>query len=489
MPTFPTDSAVYMKKDVLNEKLNDISSEEGLTPRQAIATKEFAILSTKIMLTELVFFYLLFVYKMSANGSQVLDNSFHYNFEPFFTLQPNLETRKQQLKAWRQLIVDYYESISGYVLDVNQSINEPLFRNNKINRQLSLDSIRVILNDLHSNGLIEWLDQKRQDKCYVYWKRPEEWAQLIHKWVEEKSLNNTVCTLYEITSGEQTVDYAFHGLNEDILVKALKCLEINGKAVLINFDNNSGITSGEQTVDYAFHGLNEDILIKALKCLEIDGKAVLINFDNNSGPFGQTFIADDFFLSIVGASAAVCNTLCRILVGHLKDMTTYKICCLPLSCLATILVVALPLTPYTHRMVYAVCVVCAVGIVGSQYALMPSAITEAFGERFASINIGLVYMSTVIADIAGAFASQHLTDTLGWSGMIALVGVCALIDFLITFLLPNNQHLRLKKRLVNRDMKSLKAKCCDDKPFAIGVYNCNTIANTMTTRRTKATRL
>lgn len=40
--------------------------------------------------------------------------------------------------------------------------------------------------------------------------------------------------------------------------------------------------------------------------------------------------------------------------------------------------------------------VSAIGIVGSQYALMPSAVGEAFGERYASINIGLVYMSTVL---------------------------------------------------------------------------------------------
>lgn len=63
--------------------------------------------------------------------------------------------------------------------------------------------------------------------------------------------------------------------------------------------------------------------------------------------------------------------------------------------MATILVVTLPFTSYTHHIVYAVWVVSAVGIIGSQYALMPSAVTEAFGERYASINIGLVYMSTV----------------------------------------------------------------------------------------------
>jgi hypothetical protein len=58
-------------------------------------------------------------------------------------------------------------------------------------------------------------------------------------------------------------------------------------------------------------------------------------------------------------------------------------------------VVTLPLTSYAHRIVYGIWVVAAVGIIGSQYALMPSAVTEAFGEKYASINIGLVYMSTV----------------------------------------------------------------------------------------------
>lgn len=206
-------------------------------------------------------------------------------------------------------------------------------------------------------------------------------------------------------------------------------------------------------------------------------------------PFGQTFIKNDFFLSAVGACAAVCNTLCRVLLGHIKDLTTYKICCIPLSCIASVLVVTLPLTAYTHRIVYAIWVVAAVGIVGSQYALMPSAVTEAFGEKYASINIGLVYMSTVIADIAGAFASQLLTDTLGWSGMIALVGVCALFDFLITFLLPNNQRLILKKRLINQEFKAHKltgGESTNGQPKAIvpPPYVCTNNTHGIATRRT-----
>ncbi|XP_054153329.1 vacuolar protein-sorting-associated protein 25-like [Oppia nitens] len=176
----------------------------------------------------------------TIGANQVLDKSFHYNFEPFFTIQPNIETRRQQLKAWRQLICDYYEVINEHVLDVNKAINDPIFKNNKISRQLSLDSLRVILDDMQSNGLIEWID-KKQDNCYVYWKRPQDWAQLVLKWVDEKALNNTVCTFYEIVSSDETKNYPFHGLNEQILIKALQCLEKQGKAVLMSFDNNSGV--------------------------------------------------------------------------------------------------------------------------------------------------------------------------------------------------------------------------------------------------------
>ena len=74
-----------MNKDVLDAKLSQMSSEEGLTPRQAIQTKEFALLSTKIMLTELVFFYLLFVYKVRHELLTQLYHIFAY-LQQIYTL-------------------------------------------------------------------------------------------------------------------------------------------------------------------------------------------------------------------------------------------------------------------------------------------------------------------------------------------------------------------------------------------------------------------
>lgn len=162
----------------------------------------------------------------------------HYNFPPFFTLQPNLQTRKSQLAAWRSLILSYCQSKKVFVLDVNQ--NDPLFANDSINRQLSQDAIRIVLDDLKQHQRIEWID-KSHNRCLVYWKTPTEWATSIYSWAQQKALMNSVCTLYEIVSGDDSVGYDFHGLHEAILKKALESLEKDGKVAIISFDGNEGV--------------------------------------------------------------------------------------------------------------------------------------------------------------------------------------------------------------------------------------------------------
>lgn len=47
----------------------------------------------------------------------------------------------------------------------------------------------------HANRSIAW----------IYWRRPEEWAEVILEWIEETGQKGSVVTLYEITQGEATV--------------------------------------------------------------------------------------------------------------------------------------------------------------------------------------------------------------------------------------------------------------------------------------------
>lgn len=163
-----------------------------------------------------------------------------YNFPPFFTIQPNLETRKAQMAAWRTLFLNYCNDKKIYSIEVKQIINEPIFKNQSINRQLSNEAIQTVLEDVHQHGNLEWLD-KNHTKALVYWKSPSEWGKLIYNWANEKSLINTVCTFYEILYGDDTVDCEFHGLDEQIFKNALQSLENENKAVVISFDGNQGV--------------------------------------------------------------------------------------------------------------------------------------------------------------------------------------------------------------------------------------------------------
>ena len=163
-----------------------------------------------------------------------------YNFPPFFTIQPNSVTRSQQLRAWRSLILGYCTFHKIHSLAFNDSLlNLPLFNNTSINRSLTKESLKVILNDLEAEGLLKWSDGKQE--FFIYWKTPEEWADLIHKHVSESGLKNSVCTFYELTEADEVRHLPFYQLHQDILKKALHVLEKRGQATIITMADSEGV--------------------------------------------------------------------------------------------------------------------------------------------------------------------------------------------------------------------------------------------------------
>lgn len=195
-------------------------------------------------------------------------------------------------------------------------------------------------------------------------------------------------------------------------------------------------------------------------------------------PFGQTFIHDDYFLSSVGAACAISNTFGRLTMGHLKDKFGYKAVSIPLSAITLTFILLMPLTRYLRKMSYGIAIILAVGGVGSQYALMPSAAQDSFGDKYASVNIGFVYMSTVVATVSSALLSQNLTSMIGWNGMIFLMATFSAIDFISTFFMPNDPAARLRKRceqfyaekaqtiLMNKKVANISSVTINDVPIA-----------------------
>lgn len=168
------------------------------------------------------------------------DWPWQYKFPPFFTIQPNIQTRAKQLEAWCTLVLAYQKYMKQYNLDVNEAQSSELFYNKQLDRRLNLDGIYTILEELRKRGNLEWKDKNRS-ACKLMWRSPAEWGKLIYNWISSKSMTNTVCTLFELSEGEDSEGTEFHGLDKEILNLALKSLESEGKAEIINFDGNEGV--------------------------------------------------------------------------------------------------------------------------------------------------------------------------------------------------------------------------------------------------------
>ncbi|XP_008570114.1 PREDICTED: vacuolar protein-sorting-associated protein 25 isoform X1 [Galeopterus variegatus] len=177
-----------------------------------------------------------------------------YRFPPFFTLQPNVDTRQKQLAAWCSLVLSFCRLHKQCSMTVMEAQESPLFNNVKLQRKLPVESIQIVLEELRKKGNLEWLD-KNKSSFLIMWRRPEEWGKLIYQWEnnqKERSLlrnvkvsrsgqNNSVFTLYELTNGEDTEDEEFHGLDEATLLRALQALQQEHKAEIITISDGRGV--------------------------------------------------------------------------------------------------------------------------------------------------------------------------------------------------------------------------------------------------------
>ncbi|XP_003414304.2 vacuolar protein-sorting-associated protein 25 isoform X1 [Loxodonta africana] len=163
-----------------------------------------------------------------------------YRFPPFFTLQPNVDTRQKQLAAWCSLVLSFCRLHKQSSMTVMEAQESPLFNNVKLQRKLPVESIQIVLEELRKKGNLEWLD-KNKSSFLIMWRRPEEWGKLIYQWVSKSGQNNSVFTLYELTNGEDTEDEEFHGLDEATLLRALQALQQEHKAEIITVSDGRGV--------------------------------------------------------------------------------------------------------------------------------------------------------------------------------------------------------------------------------------------------------
>ncbi|KAF5294980.1 hypothetical protein FQR65_LT10623 [Abscondita terminalis] len=163
-----------------------------------------------------------------------------HSFPPFFTLQPHAETRARQISVWRTLILDYCRSTKICLIDIREASRHTLFSNTNINRKLNAQFLLTILIDLQRTQNADPID-KQKFRWFIYWNTLEEWASIIYDYVSSRGANNSVFTLFELTQGDDVQDEEFSGLQTDVLIKALRALEAQGKCELMLSDDQEGV--------------------------------------------------------------------------------------------------------------------------------------------------------------------------------------------------------------------------------------------------------
>lgn len=159
-----------------------------------------------------------------------------YSFPPFFTIQPVLATREKQMGLWRELILRYHTDRKIKTLVVHDC---PLWKNSNIERELSHEAVQAVMDDFVKSGHGEWEDPDVQTRCRILWRKPEQLASDIYVWAEANGYINSVCTVYELHSGEDVNGMSFQGADEELLRRALDILEDQGKCTMFKGETSS----------------------------------------------------------------------------------------------------------------------------------------------------------------------------------------------------------------------------------------------------------
>ncbi|KAH0492656.1 hypothetical protein TgHK011_007600 [Trichoderma gracile] len=177
-----------------------------------------------------------------------------YSFPPFFTRQPNLAIHHAQLTKWSALVLSYARHHRLFRLVVSSAAESELFHNRAINRRLGPADIREVLEFMRKDGRVEFIRASASaggdaggagagtgDVVLLYWRKPEEWAALVEAYVDETAQKGSVLTVYELTEGENTRGTEFHGMDNQVLMKALNILVKQGKAQIFGSEDSLGV--------------------------------------------------------------------------------------------------------------------------------------------------------------------------------------------------------------------------------------------------------
>lgn len=172
---------------------------------------------------------------------------YYSTFPPFYSIQPNLTTQSRQLQLWSDLILSYCAHYRLFRLSLS-SLPADLFNNVVVKRSLSQIDVRKVLDWMskaENGGRAEWLlstaKHESSNVCYIYWRTPSEWADMIYNWVDETGQKGTILTMYELQESDAVQSKEWRDMGEDLLRKVLNVLVKRNKAQIFGQEETAGV--------------------------------------------------------------------------------------------------------------------------------------------------------------------------------------------------------------------------------------------------------
>lgn len=117
---------------------------------------------------------------------------------------------------------------------------DEVLRNRRINRRLKPAQLADIIGIMVSKNLAVYEPPKQTRAVVLYWRLPEEWAEVLHEWATKTGQLNTILTFYEISN--PPVPSALSGIPESLLRNAISILaKSGGRAQLISISDGDGV--------------------------------------------------------------------------------------------------------------------------------------------------------------------------------------------------------------------------------------------------------
>lgn len=118
--------------------------------------------------------------------------------------------------------------------------------------------------------------------------------------------------------------------------------------------------------------------------------------------FGQTFVANDFFLTVIGSLASVFATSGRVFWGFFADRLSNRCALLAICCLSSALLFSLYSCILLPQFFYLIWVCSIYFSFSGQFAVCPAAIAQLYGSKYFATNYGCLHTASVSSSFVNA---------------------------------------------------------------------------------------